>query len=126
MSPEAVNYLSVAEASLERAQRAFLAEIYEDAARGAYIAALNAARAIIFEKTGLAVKSHSGARAKFHELIHDGLPFDSEVAKFLNDGFNTKQAVDYGDGPLFVDRSTAEDYLARAEAFVAQARDACS
>ncbi len=61
MSPEAVDYQSIAEVLLKRAQRALLAEIYEDAARGAYTAVLNAARAIIFEKTGLAVKSHSAS-----------------------------------------------------------------
>jgi uncharacterized protein (UPF0332 family) len=126
MSPEAINYQSLAEMLLERAQRAFLAEIYEDAARGAYTAALNAARAVLFEKTGMAVKSHSGARSKLHELMHNGLPFDGKIAEFLQDGFNTKQGVDYGDGPLFVDRTTAESYLARAEAFIAEARRVCS
>jgi uncharacterized protein (UPF0332 family) len=126
MSPESVNYLAIAESLLERAQRAFLAEIYEDAARGAYTTALNAARAIIFEKAGLAVKSHSGARAKLHELVRGGLEFNPDLLAFLSDGFNTKQGVDYGDGPLFVDRTTAESYLARAEAFVAEARRVCA
>ena len=125
MSPEAINYQSLADTLLERAQRAFLVEIYEDAARGAYTAALNATRALIFEKTGLAVKTYSGARAKLHELIHNGLPFDGEIAKFLQDGFNTKQGVDYGDGPLFVDRATAESYLERARAFIAEAIRVC-
>ena len=52
MSPEAVNYISIAEAALERSERNFLAEIYEDAARNAYLAALNATRAVVFFKTG--------------------------------------------------------------------------
>ena len=125
MSPEAVSYRSIAETLLERAQRAFLAGIYEDAARGAYTAALNAARAVVFEKTGLAVKSHSGARSKLLELIHNGLPFDGEIAKFLQDGFITKQGVDYGDGPIFVDLATAKSYLERAQAFIAEARRVC-
>ncbi len=71
------------------------------------------------------MKSHSGARTKILELIHDGLPFDGEIAKFLQDGFDTKQGVDYGDGPWFVDRATAESYLARAAAFLAEARRVC-
>jgi uncharacterized protein (UPF0332 family) len=126
MSPEAVDYLAITELSLERARSTFLSGHYEDAARNAYLAALNATRALIFEKTGLVVKSHSGARTKLHELIHDGTPFDGEIARFLQDGFNTKQGVDYGEGPLFVDRTTAESYLARAEAFVAEARRVCA
>ena len=48
MSPEAVNYIGIAEAMLDRARRSILAEIYEDAARNAYLTALNATRAIIF------------------------------------------------------------------------------
>jgi uncharacterized protein (UPF0332 family) len=126
MSPEAVDYLAITELSLKRARSTFLSGHYEDAARNAYLAALNATRALIFEKTGLAVKSHSGARSKLYELMHNGLPFDGEIAEFLQDGFDTKQGVDYGDGPLFVDRATAESYLARAEAFVAEARRVCA
>jgi uncharacterized protein (UPF0332 family) len=126
MSPEAIDYLAITKLSLERAQSTFLSGHYEDAARNAYLAALNATRALIFETTGLAVKSHSGARSKLHELIHDGMPFDGEIARFLQDGFNNKQGVDYGDGPLFVDRETAATYVARAEAFVAEARRVCA
>lgn len=51
MSPEAVNYMMVAEVALTRAGRNFAAEIYEDTARNAYLAALNAARAVIFDNT---------------------------------------------------------------------------
>lgn len=126
MSPEAVDYLALTDLSLERARSTFGSKHYEDAARNAYLAALNATRALIFEKTGLAVKSHSGARAKLYELMHAGLPFDSEIAEFLQAGFNTKLGVDYGDGPLFVDRETAECYLARADVFDAEARRVCS
>lgn len=126
MSPEAVDYLHIANIALERARRAFATENYEDAARNAYLAALNATRALIFDKTSLAVKSHSGARSKLYELLHNGLPFDGEIAKFLQDGFNTKQGVDYGEGPLFVDRVTAETYLERARSFIAEARRVCA
>jgi uncharacterized protein (UPF0332 family) len=125
MSPEAIDYLAISKLSLERAQRAFVAELFEDAARNAYLAALNAARALIYEKTGLAVKSHSGARSKLHDLMHEGLPFDGKIAKFLQEGFDTKQGVDYGDGPLFVDQATAQSYVARAKAFIEEARRAC-
>ena len=51
MSPEAVNYMTIAEAAYERAVRSFDAKIYENAARDSYTAVLNAARAVIFDKT---------------------------------------------------------------------------
>jgi uncharacterized protein (UPF0332 family) len=126
MSPECTDYFGIADTILDRAERAFLAEIYETAARDAYISVLNAARAVIFEKCEIAVKTHTGARTKLFELIHSGLPFDYDVANFMNDGFNTKQGVDYGDGPWFVDRATAQSYIERARAFIAEARRVCS
>ena len=125
MSPEAVDYMSVAESALDRAHRAFLAEIYEDAARNAYTSALNAARAIIFDKTGLAVKSHSGTRAKLHELVWKGLAFDKTLVDFLAKAFELRQRVEYGP-PTFVQRAEAAEYLERANAFLAAAKAVCA
>jgi uncharacterized protein (UPF0332 family) len=125
MSPEAVNYMAIAERHLDRAERIFLAEVYEDVARNAYSAALNAARAVIFDKLTIAHKTHYGTRAKFLELINDGLTFDSELARFLSQGFETKQGIDYGPEIIIVDREQAEDYLGRARTFLAAARKAC-
>ncbi len=125
MSPEAVNYMSIAEAAVQRAQRAWLAELYENTARDAYSAALNAARGVVFEKSGIAPKTHSGTRAKFFELIHHGMAFDPELAQFLREGFEVKQGIDYGPELTFVTRTQAEEYLIRAKAFLAAARAIC-
>jgi uncharacterized protein (UPF0332 family) len=125
MSPEAVDYLATAEAMLERAGRNFAAEIYEDAARNAYLAALNAARAVVFDKTTMAPKTHSGTRAKFHDLVREGMAFDQTLLKFLSDGFETKQGVDYGPEVVHVSRDLAEDHLKRAAAFIDAAKKAC-
>jgi uncharacterized protein (UPF0332 family) len=124
MSPEAVDYMATAEASLDRARRALLAEIYEDAARDAYASALNAARAIIFDKTGLAVKSHSGTRAMLHELVWKGLAFDRNLVDFLAKAFEVRQRVEYGP-PTFVQRAEAEEYIKHATAFLAAAKTVC-
>jgi uncharacterized protein (UPF0332 family) len=126
VSPESVNYMSVAEAAYERAKRSFDAAIFENAARDSYNAALNAARAVIFEKTGVAPKTHSGARARFFELIHDGLPFDAVLAQFLREGFEIKQSVDYGPEVANVSRDQAADYLRRTRAFIAAAKAVCT
>ena len=125
MSPEAVNYMSVAEALFERGQRNFLAEIYEDAARNSYSAALNAARAIVFDKMTVAPKTHAGTRSKFFELIHQGLNFDTQLAQFLREGFETKQGIDYGPDVVLVSREEAAEYLGRAAKFIAAAKAAC-
>jgi uncharacterized protein (UPF0332 family) len=125
MSPEAVNYMTIAEAAYERAMRSFDAEIYENAARDSYTAVLNAARAVIFDKTATAPKTHSGTRSKFFELVHEGMPFDAELAQFLREGFETKQGIDYGPDLVSVSREQAEEYLNRAAAFIAAAEAAC-
>jgi uncharacterized protein (UPF0332 family) len=125
VSPEAVNYMSLAEATYHRAKRSFEAEIYENCAHDAYTATLNAARSIIFDKTLIATKTHSGTRAKFFELIHAGMPFDAELAQFLREGFETKQGIDYGPELVTVSREEAEDYLNRAAAFIAAAKAVC-
>ena len=125
MSPEAINYMMMADTALTRGRRAFDAELHEDAARHAYLAALNAARAIVFDKTMTAPKTHSCTRTKFHDLVHEGLPFEPGLAKFLSEGFDTKQSLDYGPEVIAVSREQAQDYLNRAAAFVAAAKAVC-
>ena len=125
MSPEAVNYMTVAQRHLERAEKIFLAEVYEDVARNAYTAALNAARAVIFDKLTIAPKTHSGTQTKFLELVRNGLTFDAELADFLAAGFEKKQGIDYGPEVVLVSRDEAADYLARAREFLAAARRVC-
>jgi uncharacterized protein (UPF0332 family) len=125
VSPEAVNYMAIADATLARANRSFMAEIFENVAHDSYTAALNATRAVVFDKAGIAPRTHSGTRAEFHKLIREGIAFDPNLAKFLSEGFDTKQGIDYGPEVVFVTREQAQDYLARAVAFVAAAKAAC-
>jgi uncharacterized protein (UPF0332 family) len=124
VSPEAVDYLDTAEHALDVARRSLAAEIYETAAREAYIAALNAARAVIFDKTQIAPKSHSGTRTQFFLLVEQGLEFDRELARFLARGFDIKQKLDYGPW-IGVDAADAQNYLRQAETFVAAAKAVC-
>ena len=121
MSPETINYFAVAEKQLAQAERALAAELYEFAAREAYLTALSAARAIIFEKTGDAPKTHSGARSQLTMLQRSGLPIDPLFVTFLATGFELKSDLDYG--PVTpVDKDAAEKALSLARAFVKAAR----
>jgi uncharacterized protein (UPF0332 family) len=121
LTPSTLRYFTNAERKLADAQGIFEAGYPEVAAREAYLAALSAARAIIFEMTGKAAKTHTGVRTIFLKLVHDGMPFDRNIANFLAEGFELKTAVDYGDSTE-VSSGSANDALARARAFLAASR----
>ena len=123
MSPEAIDYFEIAERALERARGIAKAGIHDVAAREAYISALNAARAVIFEKTGNATKTHAGVRTQMYKLIKDGMSFDPNLAAFLREGLDVKNATDYGP-PRYLDRSDAESFIERAATFLLAARAA--
>lgn len=117
MTPEAADYLRHSKISLATAQKALSAEIFTIAAREAYIAALNAARAAIFEKRTIASKSHSGTRSLLHQLVRDGLNIDRRTLDVMSEGFDVKTNNDYGPYED-VDADTATDIVRRAEVLI--------
>ena len=121
MSPESTDYIGTAGRILTEAETFLEEDHNEVAAREAYLAALAAARAIIFERTGEAPKTHSGTRTMLAKLVHEGLEFDGGFIKFLADGFEQKNDADYGPRTPLGD-SDAERILETAQAFVAAAR----
>jgi uncharacterized protein (UPF0332 family) len=124
MSPEAVDYFETAKLQLQEAEEVLAAGLYRVAARLAYDVALSSARAIIFEKTQQAPKTHSGVRNQLAKLEHEGLPLEDGLLKFLADGFEIKVDFDYG--PFTPSsKEKAEHALARARAFLAAARAVC-
>lgn len=94
----------------------------EVAAREAYMAALNAARAVIFEKTGKSSKTHAGTKATFNKLVHEGLAFPIHLLDLLKDGYVLKTDADYGSRKL-ADANAARSALETARAFVARCRE---
>jgi uncharacterized protein len=124
MSPEAVDYLAKAERFLSLAQRGLKFAMHESAARDAYLCALNAARAIVFDKTGVASKTHSGTRSQFYHVIEQGLRFDPQLGDFLREAFEIKQRVDYELVPEDIDHETAVSFVERAGKFLAMANAA--
>jgi len=124
LSPESVDYFGSAERILADAEIILQAGRNEVAAREAYSVMLQATRAIIFEKTGQAPKTHSGARSELSRLIREGLTFDGHLAGLLATGFDTKADVDYGPRTA-ISQEVAERAVEDARTFLAAARKVC-
>lgn len=73
----------------------FRAGIAGPAAREAYLAALIAARAFIFEQREMTSKTHSGTHALFSELAVRTRLVHADIVDILNRGFRVKTEVDY-------------------------------
>jgi uncharacterized protein (UPF0332 family) len=58
--PETARYLDKARRCLADARASLGYGLTNDAGRGAYLAAFNAAQALVFERTGKAAKTHQG------------------------------------------------------------------
>jgi uncharacterized protein (UPF0332 family) len=69
------------------------------AAREAYLAAFNAAQALIYERTGRISKTHRGVRVQFSEFTRGDLRISHEHVLFLAHGYEIKSWADYGTGP---------------------------
>ena len=72
--------------------------LWTQMARSAYSSGLQAARACIFERTGRAVKTHAGTRAKFAALTRDDAGFAPDIHGF-GKTYPLKNPVDYKTGP---------------------------
>ena len=118
MTPEAADYLRHSKLALEDAKTALGAGIFRLAARESYIAALNAARAIVFEKRTIASKTHSGTHSLFHQLVKDGIKVDRHTLDLLSEGFDVKTNADYGPYEE-VEEERAKDFVQRADVLVA-------
>jgi len=104
--------------SLADARIALGAGLFRMAGREAYIAALNAARAIIFERMTVAPKQHSTTKRYVHELVHkQQLDIDRDTLDILREGFDVKVSADYGPY-MEVPELKAEALVQRAELFV--------
>jgi uncharacterized protein (UPF0332 family) len=69
------------------------------AGREAYIAAFQAAQALIYERTGRVSKTHRGVRAQFSDLTRDEPRISHDHVLFLARGYEIKSWADYGTGP---------------------------
>jgi len=71
----------------------------EAAGRTAYLAALHAAQALIFEHTSKVVSSHKGVQSEFWRLTKDEPRVGDELRAFLPRAYSFKRIADYETGP---------------------------
>ncbi|MBV8739845.1 MAG: HEPN domain-containing protein [Alphaproteobacteria bacterium] len=100
MKPEAVEHLDRAGEYLVKARNLLDVLHYnDDAGRAAYLAALHAAQALIFERTGQLASSHGGVNSQFNLLTRGDPRVDSELRRFLPHAYDLKAVADYEAGP---------------------------
>jgi uncharacterized protein (UPF0332 family) len=98
MKPEAADYLEKARSCLQKAKTIAAAEVYDVAAREAYLALFHAAEAYIFEQTGRAAKTHRGVRNLLGRLAIAEPRIPRTFVTFLREGYELKTTADYGIG----------------------------
>lgn len=125
MSPEGRLYLVKARRLLTEARRTFEADLFELAARTAYLAAFHSDQAFIFDRTGKVAKTHAGVRSEFSRLARLEQPaIDRALPLFLARGYELKSIADYGVDPeATVTAADADDATAMAARFVQSMAD---
>ncbi|MDO9707592.1 HEPN domain-containing protein [Paracraurococcus lichenis] len=120
MTPEAAKIMAKAADLLTRGRAMVAAGLGEDAGRSAYLAAFNAARALIWERTGRLVQTHRGVRSEFHRVMRGIILADANLLVFLSRAYAFKTRADYDTEPspgITLDQAAAA--LAEAERFIA-------
>jgi len=121
LTPETSLFLAKARRLLGEAEGMLSIHYNEAAGRTAYLAGYHAAQALISERTGRAVKTHSGVRTEFHRLIRGDTHFDDTLRDFLGSTYNLKAIADYETGPgSQVLPERAARAIAEAKQFVAK------
>ncbi len=95
MKPESAAFLQKSAEFLEKAQSMLDHGWSDEAGRAAYLAGFHAAQALIFERSGRVLKTHSGVQTEFARLAKSDPAFATELRRFLSRSYNLKQVADY-------------------------------
>jgi uncharacterized protein (UPF0332 family) len=98
VKPEVADYLAKARECLAGARTINAVPLPQVAAKEAYLAGYHAAQALIFDRIGKVVKSHSGLRSEFARLTRDDLQIDKTFTRFLARAYKFKEIADYAVG----------------------------
>lgn len=99
MKDQTAAFLEKSRELLDQAEAILRIDLYEPAARTAYLAGFHVAQALIFETSGRTYKSHSGVTAEFNRLVKDDPRVDNQIRAFLGRTYNLKAIADYVTGP---------------------------
>jgi uncharacterized protein (UPF0332 family) len=92
---------------------------FNDAARGAYLAAYNAAQAYITDQVCRPAKTHRGVHTQFAQMATIEPRIDANTRSFLTEGYNLKAIADYEFGPdADIPAERAVTAVKKAEQFV--------
>ena len=120
MKPQSARFLDKADKLLNEAETMLHVGLNEAAGRSAYLAGFHAAQALIFERQGRALKTHSGVQSEFHRLVRNDFRFDENLRTFLSRAYNLKAIADYETGPgSEIPRERAEEAVRNCRGFVA-------
>ncbi|MEA2875907.1 MAG: uncharacterized protein QOF14_1103 [Hyphomicrobiales bacterium] len=117
MKPETRQLLTKADLGLEKAATILRAGVADSAGREAYIAALYAARALIFEERNVAPKTHDGSKTLFNDIAVRTHRLPEHLNTVLTDGYDIKFIVDYSAD--IIEPKDPVAYVGRAVEFVA-------
>jgi uncharacterized protein (UPF0332 family) len=99
VTPEAADHLEKAHRCLRRGRTILAVDVYDVAAREAYLAAFHAAQALIAERAGRAAKTHRGVHVQFARLTKNEPRLDVELRQFLPKSYHMNATTDYGVDP---------------------------
>jgi uncharacterized protein (UPF0332 family) len=119
VKPETARFLDKARNLIARAETMLSVDLSEDAARAAYLAGYNAARALLFEHRDHVYTSHGGVQREFVRLTKKDERVDPPLRAFLSDTYDLKTIADYGSDPgLQVSAERARDVIQMARRFI--------
>ena len=99
MRAEASAFIDKAREFLVKAEDMLADGWPDEAGRAAYLAGLDAAQAVIVERTGRVIKRHRGVHNELRRLVKDEPRFDLELSAFPGRAYNLKAIADYETGP---------------------------
>jgi uncharacterized protein (UPF0332 family) len=126
LKPETEDALSVAREHLDTARKVLDAGLPSVGGREAYLAALTAARGLVFELKNKGPKSHKGVKALIHELVKGGIPIERDLLDIFDEGFQLKLQADYVDPRKITEAGArrtfemATSLIARIESILAE------
>ncbi|MBX9700288.1 MAG: HEPN domain-containing protein [Acetobacteraceae bacterium] len=120
MKPETAPFLAKARQFPAKAESMLAAGWPDEAGRAAYLAAFQAAQALIFERRDDVPRRHAGVHAVFDTVLRAEPRFDVTLRPFLRRAYVLKTRADYDTEPgMPVTSATATEALTEARRFVA-------